>query len=66
MGHTMTTDQKKRAYFVEVRRGLGIILRASVVYFGVSYSDILPPEITATPAPEYAAPTSTPIPSFTR
>ena len=57
----MTDSEKKRAFFVEVRRGLGIILRASVVYFGVGYSDLLPAEATPTPAPVYSGTTVTPV-----
>ena len=56
----MTDSEKKRAFFVEVRRGLGIILRASVVFFGVGYSDLLPAEVTVTPAPAFAEPATTP------
>jgi hypothetical protein len=62
----LTDAQRKRAEFVEFRRGIIALLRYGVMTYGVSYADLLPSEITATPAPEYAAPTSTPIPSFTR
>jgi hypothetical protein len=60
----MSDAEKKRAYFVEVRRGLGIILRASVAYFGVGYLDLLPREATATPEPVYSAPHATPAAEF--
>lgn len=60
----LTPAEKKRAYFVEVRRGLGILLRATVAYFGVSYSDLLPAEATTTPAPVFAPATGTPAAEF--
>lgn len=34
----------RRAYYVEVRRAIGILLRATVAYFACSYMDLLPPE----------------------
>jgi len=40
----LTEQDKRRAFFIELRRGLGIILKAAVVYFGVSYGDLLPRE----------------------
>lgn len=61
-----TPAQRQRAYFVEVRRGIGIILRASVVYFGVGYADLLPSEATVTPGPAWAPTVSTPAGTFER
>jgi hypothetical protein len=56
----MTDAQKKRAAFVEFRRGIIALVRFGVAYFGCSYLDLLPAEATATPAPVYGAPTITP------
>lgn len=63
---TPTPAQLRRNFHVELRRGLGIILRASVIYFGVSYADLLPPEATATLAPTWSATTATPAGTFER
>jgi hypothetical protein len=39
-----TPGDLRRAYYVEVRRAIGILLRATVAYYGCSYMDLLPPE----------------------
>jgi hypothetical protein len=60
----LTAAQRKRAFFVEVRRGLAILLKASVEYFGVEYMELLPTAAFTAPAPVYSAPTSTPAPEY--
>ena len=53
-----------REFYVEVRKGMLIIMAAMVRRFGASYTDFLPK--TATPAPVYSASVITPPPEYTR
>ena len=60
----MTDAEKKRAQFVEFRRGIIALIRYGVAVYGCSYSDFLPAEATSTPAPVYSGATVTPVGSF--
>ena len=57
----MTDAEKKRAQFVEFRRGVLALIRYGVAVYGCSYSDFLPAEATPTPAPVYSGTTVTPV-----
>lgn len=51
-----------REFYLEVRKGVLIIMAAMVRRFGLAYADFMPKHLT--PPPAYSAPTGTPPPEY--
>jgi hypothetical protein len=59
----MVEDMTDHDFYIEVRKGLLIIMGAMVRRFGAAYLDFLPKHVTA-PAPVYSPAISTPAPEY--